>query len=52
MIKDGGRYEVHRHWYNRRLRRQPYDEMRSLEPPCRAASDEYADREISRERRR
>ncbi|EGI67746.1 hypothetical protein G5I_03619 [Acromyrmex echinatior] len=49
MIKDGGRYEVHRHWYNRRLRRQPYDEMPSLEPPCRVASDEYADREISRE---
>ncbi|TGZ51988.1 Uncharacterized protein DBV15_06981 [Temnothorax longispinosus] len=50
MIKDGGRYEVHRHRYKRRPRRQPY-EMRSLEPPCRAASDECANTEISRERR-
>lgn len=51
MLKDGGRYEVHRHWYNRRPRRQSY-EMRSFEPPYRTASDEHANGEISRDQRK
>lgn len=34
MIKDGGRYEVHRHWHNRRPRRQSYDEICVLSSHC------------------